>query len=305
MILIIAALLFIIVLLLLSAFLFASGNRQGLEQRLKTAGIVSSSADYTNEELAKPLHQRLFQPVVDSFSGLFKAMAPQAIQRLLAVKLQEAGQAKKVTVKDFLLRWGLVLLLLVMVFLYLSLVEFRQSLIESLGNMLLAVLIGILLPCAALRKEIAKRKEGIEHQLSDVMDLLLVSVQAGTSFDGAISRVVQQMQGPFVVELQTMLQEMRLGMSRQEALRALGERCQVLDVSLLVSALVQADRLGVGIAQFLEIQAQLMRKKRLLRAREAAMKAPIKLIFPLVIFFLPVVFMAVMAPIALKIKGGF
>ena len=232
-------------------------------------------------------------------------LTPQALQLLLEDKLREAGQAQTVTVKSFLLRWGLVLLVITLGCLYLSWAEMQLSLEETLGNLVLALLIGVLLPCMTLRRQIAARKEGIERQLSDVMDLLLVSVQAGTSFDGAVSRVVKQMQGPLVAELQTLLQEMRLGMSRQEALRTLGERCRVLDVSLLVSTLIQADRLGVSISQFLEVQAQLLRKKRLLRAREAAMKAPVKLVFPLVFFLLPVIFMALLAPIAVKLKGGF
>ena len=305
MMLVIAVVLFLVVLALLSLFLLADNNRQHLEQRFKTAGIFSSHADYTNEEFAKPLHQRLFQPFFDSFGNLFKLLTPQALQLLLEDKLREAGQAQTVTVKAFLLRWGLVLLVLTIGCLYISRIEWQLSLAETLGNLAVALLIGVLLPCTALRRQIATRKEGIERQLSDVMDLLLVSVQAGTSFDGAVSRVVKQMQGPLVVELQTLLQEMRLGMSRQEALRALGERCRVLDVSLLVSTLIQADRLGVSISQFLEVQAQLLRKKRLLRAREAAMKAPVKLVFPLVFFFLPVIFMALLAPIALKLKGVF
>ena len=304
MILVIAVVLFLVVLALLSLFLLADNNRQHLEQRFKTAGIFSSHADYTNEEFTKPLHQRLFQPLFDFFANLFKGLTPKALQQLLEDKLREAGLAQTVTVKAFLLRWGLVLVLLLLGSLYVSRMLMELGLVETLAYLVVAVLIGMLLPCTTLRRQIEARQKGIERQMSDVMDLMLVSVQAGTSFDGAVSRVVKQMKGPFVAELETMLQEMRLGMSRQEALRALGVRCQVLDVSLLVSTLIQADRLGVSISQFLEVQAQLLRKKRLLRAREQAMKAPVKLVFPLVAFFLPVIFMAIMAPLAVKLKGG-
>lgn len=300
----IAALIFVTVFLLFYIFILSGATHHQLEQRFKTAGIFSSYADYTSGELSQPLYYRLFHPLMDGLDNLFNALTPKEIQRVLADKLKEAGLTQTMTVRQFVLRWGLVNLLLMVCSLFLSSSLLELGLTDALLNMLCAFLVGLLLPWLVLKSQITKRKNSIQRFLSDVIDLLLVSIQAGTSFDGAIVRVTQQMKGTFADELSTMLQQIRLGVSRHDALRNMADRCQVPDVSLLVSALIQADRLGVSIAQILEVQAQMLRKKRVLRAREQAMKAPVKLIFPLVLFLLPVIFMAILAPVVVQIMRG-
>lgn len=304
MLLAIVALVFVTVFLLFYIFILSGATNYRLEQRFKTAGILSSDAAYASIELSRPLYYRLFHPLMDSLGNLFNALTPQEIQRLLADKLKEAGLTQTLTVRQFVLRWGLVNLFLMICSLVLSNYLFKSDLREALLNLLGAFLVGLFLPWLVLRNQIDKRKNNIERFLSDVIDLVLVSIQAGSSFDGALLRVTQQMKGTFVNELSTMLQQIRLGMSRHDALRNLADRCQVPDVSLLVSALIQADRLGVSIALILEVQAQMLRKKRVLRAREQAMKAPVKLVFPLVLFLLPVLFIAILAPVAIKIMRG-
>lgn len=299
MVLAIAALSFITIFLVLYIFIISGVNRQRLDERFKTAGVFSSYTDF-NEELSKPLYQRLLAVSFEKFGQFLTVLTPGEVQRLLADKLIEAGQDKVLSVRRFLLRWGLVGVALVLASLFVSLWPKPASLGDVFLNSFAALLLSMALPFLVLRRQISERKIRIQKHLPDVIDLLLVSIQAGTSFDGAIAKVTQQMQGPFIVELQTMLREIRLGMERQEALRGLARRCRVQDVSLFVSSLLQTDRLGVSTAQVLEVQAKMLRQKRVLKAREAAMKAPIKLMFPLLFFFLPVVCLAILAPVAVR-----
>jgi tight adherence protein C len=290
----IAALVFVTVFLLLYIFIL-SGAEQQLGQRFKTAGIFSSYADYTSEKLQRPLYYRLFYPLAKGIGHVFNALTPAGLKGVLADKLQEAGMDQDTTWR-FVRNWGLVNMLLLFGSLFVAIfslqVPFRQVSAILAGTFLLV----FLLPWLVLRSKMYKRKSHIQKALPDVIDLLLIGIQAGTSFDGAAMRVTLQMKGVFVDELRTMLQQIRLGLTRQEALRNLADRCRVFDVSLLVSALVHADHLGVSIAQTLEAQAQMLRKKRVLRAREQAMKAPVKLVFPLVLFLLPLIFLVILAP---------
>jgi tight adherence protein C len=126
-------------------------------------------------------------------------------------------------------------------------------------------------------------------------------VEAGLAFDGALAKVAEKMKGALVDELTRMLQETRVGVSRSTALKNLSERCGVQDVSLFTAALIQADQLGVSIANILNIQSDNVRTKRKQRVREAAMKAPIKLLFPLVMFIFPTLFIVLLGPAMISI----
>lgn len=149
------------------------------------------------------------------------------------------------------------------------------------------------------------RKNTIEKLLPDVLDIITVSVEAGLSFDGAIERVVQKSDTILSRELGTTLKEMRMGKLRKLALRALSERCDVSDLTIWVGAMIQADDLGVGIGNVLRIQSAQMREKRRFRAREKSMKAPIKILFPLVFFIFPSLFIILLGPAGLQMMKVF
>ena len=118
-------------------------------------------------------------------------------------------------------------------------------------------------------------------------------------------KLSEKMKGQMVDEFTRMLQEIRIGVSRKDALRALAERCNVQDVSLFTSALIQADQLGVSIAKVLRIQSVDMREKRKQRAEEQGMKAPIKMLFPLVFFIFPALLIVLLGPAVLQIFSIF
>jgi tight adherence protein C len=183
-----------------------------------------------------------------------------------------------------------------------------QSLVE--GTVMRIVVFGVCAfigffgPVAMLNSRIDKRRKAMEKELPDVIDLLVISVEAGLGFDAALGRVVQNVPGEISREFSRTLQETRVGVSRTDALRNLTERTDVDDLNTFVLALIQADQFGVSIARVLRVQAEEMRIRRRQRAQERAFKAPVKLVFPLVLFIFPALFVVILGPAAINITDS-
>lgn len=141
-----------------------------------------------------------------------------------------------------------------------------------------------------------KRQARIQKDLPNVLDQLLVSVEAGLGFEAALARVGASGSGPLADELVRTLQDIQAGRSRREAYKALADRCTVPDVRSFVGAIVQADIQGLSIARILKPQAEQMRVKRRLRAEEKAMKLPVAVVFPLILFIFPPLFIIILGP---------
>jgi len=171
--------------------------------------------------------------------------------------------------------------------------------------LLVIVGVGIWLPDIVLQRIIEGRQTAIRRTLPDVLDLLVVSVEAGVGFDGAMQKVVDKMSGPLREEMARVLEQVRLGRSRAEALRSMGERTHVTDLISFVAAVQQAETLGVSIAKVLRVQADAARERRSQRAREAAAKLPVKLLFPLVFFIFPALFVVILGPGAIRFADLF
>jgi tight adherence protein C len=152
-----------------------------------------------------------------------------------------------------------------------------------------------------LQRRIANRLHGIQRQLPDVLDLLTVAVEAGLGFDAACDKVVEKMRGPIPDEFSLTLRHMRMGLARRDAFKAMGERIDHPDLNAFVSAIIQADQLGVSIGQVLRIQSEQLRDKRRQRAEEEAAKAPVKMMIPLVFFIFPNVGIVIGCPAVFQI----
>lgn len=161
---------------------------------------------------------------------------------------------------------------------------------------------GALLPFGVFNHIIKKRQDLIIRQLPDVLDLLSISVQAGLSLDGAMRKVVERMEGPLIDEFRRMLRDTRMGMTRRRSMQLMAKRCDVQDVYLFVMSVVQSERLGASMSDTLVIQADNMRDLRRQRARTQAMKAPVKMVFPLVFCIFPAIFVVVLLPSLLSLK---
>ncbi len=168
--------------------------------------------------------------------------------------------------------------------------------------------IGFFLPDLLLYNAGLKRQARIQAALPDAMDMLTICVEAGLGFDAALAQVARNTSGPLAADLSRTLQEMQIGKSRTEALRALADRTTVGELRVFVSSLVQAGELGISIAGVLREQAKEMRVRRRQRAEERAQKVPVKILFPLVTCLFPALFVIIIGPgviaIAHALFGG-
>lgn len=158
-----------------------------------------------------------------------------------------------------------------------------------------------ILPSSLLTLRQRRRRLAVEQQLPDALDLLTVSVEAGLGFDAAVQMVTTRMHGPLIDEFAIMLHEMRLGASRRQAMRSIADRTGSDEMGSFVRSLLQSDELGVPIGSALRVHADDMRTRRHLHAEEQASKAPVKLLFPTVLFIFPVIFLVVVAPAMMNI----
>ncbi len=166
---------------------------------------------------------------------------------------------------------------------------------------MILVIASVLGPRLYLTSTIKKQQSLARRALPNLLDMLTISVEAGLGFDQALARTVKNMNGLLGLELRQALAEMSLGKTRREALRDAATRINVDEFGSFVGAIVQADRLGMGIAQVLRVQSGEVRGKLRQRAEEQAMKAPIKILFPLVLFIFPGLFMIILGPAVLHI----
>ncbi|GIF21842.1 tight adherence protein C [Actinoplanes tereljensis] len=176
---------------------------------------------------------------------------------------------------------------------------------KALLGILGGILIGLVLPEVLVRNAGEKRQQQLARSLPDVLDALVIGVEAGLGLDAALSQVGQMLSGPMPDEVRRLLQEMQLGVARTEALRALAARTTSRDLKRLVTALVQAGELGISVAGILREHAADQRLRRRQRAEEKAQKVAIKLLFPVLFCLFPVIFVVVLGPAILNIMANF
>ena len=175
-------------------------------------------------------------------------------------------------------------------------------------SVLIAVVVTVVcyfLPELLLQSRGQKRREQIALELPDTLDQMTIAVEAGLSFDSAMTRAGQNGKGVLAEELVRTLQDIRVGQSRRQAYDALALRTGVADLRKFVRAIIQADLYGIPIADVLRTQAAEMRMKRRQRAEEKAMQIPVKVIFPLMLCILPVLFIVLLGPAAMDIVAAF
>jgi len=185
---------------------------------------------------------------------------------------------------------------------------FGVSSFGLLGAMVLAGLFaagGFALPGIYVSGKAKRRREAIRAELPDALDLLAVSVEAGLGFDGAVAKLTEHMEGPLTEEFSLTLGQMRIGESRQDALKKLAERVETQEVATFARAIIQADQLGISLGRILRLQATDTRLKRQAAAEEKAMKAPIKMLFPTVLFIFPAMFLVILGPAMIQLTKLF
>jgi tight adherence protein C len=255
-------------------------------------GAVDQFVDRANGGLTA-----LFRPITEPLSEMF----PKEVRERARARLASAGMLKRIGEPEYLaircvttiIGFGFGVLL----YRYIAV----KSPAQAPMALTLLIVIGVLLPDYYLQTIINHRQYTIKKMLPDTIDLLIASLEAGTGFDAAVSRVEEKFPGPVAEEFGRMLQEMRLGKNRATALKDLAHRVAVPEVSTFVSAVVQADQLGASMTKVLRVQSQTIRQTRLLQVKEAAQKLPVKMLFPLVFFIFPAVFVVIAGPGVIRI----
>ncbi|BAL83568.1 putative type II secretion system protein F [Selenomonas ruminantium subsp. lactilytica TAM6421] len=242
-----------------------------------------------------PFMERVVKPAGERLAESVSRMTPKQVLALVEKRLVMAGKAHECTAPQFVV----ICLIgaLSMWFVTFTLVgDGNFILIQKIVFMLLGGVMGGFMPIACLNTMMQKRQAEIARQLPEVLDLLCVSVQAGLSFDAALSKITGRMKGELISECKRLQEDIRMGMVRRTAMKNLASRCDVQDVSLFMTSVIQAERLGTSMSKTLKNQADNIRERRRQFVKAQAMKAPVKIVFPLVLFIFPALFVVTLVP---------
>ena len=285
----------------IGALAFYAGN--GVVNARRSSSRRLASLQTRDEVLTSGISERAIAPIVEGLGKFALRFTPQGWVNKAQKKLVYAGMADRMDGNT----WAairIIALIGVLVLFFIVQSAFGTP-IQKLMLFGVLMAIGFVGPEAVLNRRIDERRKEMEKSLPDLIDLLVISVEAGLGFEAAMGRVVQAVPGELSREFTRTLQETRVGVSRHKALRALAERTDVDDLNAFVLALIQADQFGVSIARMLRVQADEMRVRRRQRAQEKAFAAPVKLVFPLVLCIFPSMFVVLLGPAAINIATVF
>lgn len=286
--------------LALATLAVGSDDRQRVRRSLAAVAATRLTGAPVLEQEEESFAERVLQPLAGRLGKLARTLSPAGIGTRIQQRLDVAGNPGKWTVDRVLAFKGLGLVAGASVGLL-----WHSS---FLLRLLLAVVFGALgfyLVDLLIYNLGLKRQEELRRGLPDAMDLLTICVEAGLGFDAALSHVSERIPGAIAGEFQRVLQEIQIGKTRNDAFRSLADRTTVAELRAFVSSLTQADAFGIPIASVLREQSKEARIKRRQRAEEKAQKVPVKIMVPLVLFILPVLFIVVMGPGAISIMHNF
>lgn len=285
-------------------FLSAGNERREVRDALRGLADYELPANMREQEMLQSMQERVIAPFVRRLSALFGRFTPAGYTQTVRERLAQAGNPAGLDTDRFMTLkvFGAVSIVLWPWF------AFKFA---ALGGFYGLIVTGLLWaisffgPDVYLQRRIDQRQFEIATRLPDVLDLLVISVEAGLGFEQAIDRTIDAVPGALADEFRRMLQETRMGSTRAEALRAMDERTQVPELRSFILAMLQADTFGVSIGRMLRSQAEDMRVRRRQRAQEAAQKAPVKMLFPLIFCIFPSLFVVILGPAVLQItKAG-
>jgi tight adherence protein C len=263
----------------------------------RMAVFLNGQRDLEAKSLSKEGNQsfieRFVRPYWIDFKRSFKKRMPGEKEAKLEKKLLLAGI--NITPVDFRL-------IQISLFIILPLVSTVYAILLQKGTgivilfFFLGLMMSIFLPNNYLKSKKKTRNKMALKELPDILDLLTVSLEAGLGFDLALNKVVAKKQGIISDEFHRCLEEIRLGKTRREALSGIRDRLEVDEINSFIGSILQAEKLGIGMVQVLRVQSQEVREKRKQRAEEQAMKAPVKMLFPLILFIFPSLFIVLLGP---------
>ena len=269
-------------------------------RRLDDFGVQDSR----DRELLSSLGTRALAPISRYVVNLGRRVTPVGYLEQTRKKLVKAGSPTPEALDRFLVT-KLVCIVMIPVALFVVFAVVELSGINAIVASLLLGFALFALPDAILSRKVEERVHAIRVALPEILDLLVISVEAGLGFEQALDRVVDAVPGPLSDEFRRMLGEVRAGASRADSMRAMEERLDVADVRSFILTMLQADTFGVSIGRVLRNQAEEMRIRRRQYAQELAQKAPVKMLIPMVFCIFPALFVVVLGPAALDIMDAF
>lgn len=256
---------------------------------------------HEDDELSKPFSERVLKPLTNRLVQVISRLMPSSNGEAVAKQkklLEQAGWS--MTVEDYN-----ALRVVAMIGCAGAGALFGLAMQVTPSQLILYALVGLYGGFAGLRfvvtSQATKRRQALERQLPDMLDLLSVSVEAGLGFEQALLEITKNMDGPLIDEIAVTYREMSMGRTRRDALILLGERCNTDDVKSFTSALVQAGQLGISIKNVLQSQSAALRRSRRNKIQEEAAKLSTKILFPMLLFIFPVLFIVLLGPALLNI----
>jgi tight adherence protein C len=248
--------------------------------------------------LEAPFGDRVMIPVLGGIAGFFIQLMPHSWVQKISQQLVSAGSP--MTTGGFF-----AVLLTTAIFFPVAFLMFAAM--SGAEITLLVVLLtlffagfGVMVPLFVLKASVSSRRQKIWKQLADAFDLITVSVEAGLGLDAALRQVSEKLRGPLSDEISQVLREVGMGRPRREALEDMARRTGVKEVDTFVHAVIQAEQLGTSLGRVLRAQALSLRVRRRQRAQEIARRAPVKLVFPLVLLIMPTFFIITLGPVAVR-----
>jgi tight adherence protein C len=275
-------------------------EERGKRMKRRIAQLSEAETGFEPQEAQEqkkdmPILKRLFSHVWKAFKKSFERRLPGQKEAKIELKLLQAGKPLNMSAVDFrILQISLFFVVPALAGLYAAVLHLGIG--GKLGFIILGLFVALFLPHYYIQLKIKRRSKQGLRELPDVLDLLTVSLEAGLGFDAALSKLVSKKDGVLTQEFQRCLEEIRLGKTRREALLGVRERLVLDEMRVFISSILQAEKLGIGMVQVMRVQSHEVREQRKQRAEEAAMKAPIKMLFPLVLFIFPSLFIVLLGP---------
>jgi len=268
-------------------------NADLVEGRLRVyeTGLPASAVEI---ELAAPFGERVIRPAIHRVGRLLEQTLPENVRQRIHLDLYLAGRPGGLSAGDFIAIRYVATGILCCVGIGIGLLTGSPALV-AVGAALGAAL-GLLLPTLWLRQKVSGRRYEIRFVLPDVIDVLVVCVEAGLTFEAAMERVAEKFDHALADEFGRVLQEIRIGRPRLESLNDMAERCGVDELNNFVQAVIQSEQLGSGIVKVLRIQSDEIREKRLLQAQEQGARASLKMLIPMVGCIFPTLWVILLGP---------
>jgi tight adherence protein C len=269
-----------------------------IQERLAEFSVREEPMSLEEIELSQRFYERIILPFFNRVGKIASRFTPQATLATTRHRLEMAGNPMQMD-PAFLLAMRFVLAVVFGGLLFAVFALTRRSWVQGLGLSTLFLILGFMFPDIWLSGRVRSRQRSIFRAMPDSLDLLTICVEAGLGFDAAMSKVHEKWDNALALEFGRVIQEIRLGKLRRDALRDMADRLGVAEMTSFVAAVIQSEQLGVSMAKVLRIQSDQMRVRRRQMAEEEAHRAPIKMIFPIALLIFPSILILLLGPAAM------